>query len=109
MAALGFGVIHLYGLTECYGPATFCAEQPEWAALPHAEQSHLKARQGVVLPTLDEAGVFRIRRTGSIRRSHDRRDQAAREHGDEGLPEEPCRNGGGAWYHRMPRRSARMT
>src|SRR5262249_20992712 len=34
MEALGFHVTHLYGLTECYGPATVCLEQPDWAALP---------------------------------------------------------------------------
>jgi len=58
MSALGFDVIHLYGLTECYGPATICAEQPEWADLPDTDRSRLKARQGVALPTLDEVGVF---------------------------------------------------
>ena len=26
---MGFHVTHLYGLTECYGPATVCLEQPE--------------------------------------------------------------------------------
>jgi fatty-acyl-CoA synthase len=58
MSALGFDVIHLYGLTECYGPATICAEQPEWADLPDTDRSRLKARQGVALPTMEEVGVF---------------------------------------------------
>jgi fatty-acyl-CoA synthase len=58
MSALGFDVIHLYGLTECYGPATICAEQPEWQDLPDTDRSRLKARQGVALPTLDQVGVF---------------------------------------------------
>jgi fatty-acyl-CoA synthase len=58
MSALGFDVIHLYGLTECYGPATICAEQPEWADLPDIDRSRLKARQGVALPTMDQVGVF---------------------------------------------------
>jgi fatty-acyl-CoA synthase len=52
MEALGFRVTHLYGLTETYGPATFCAWQDEWAALPLPERALLMARQGVAMPTL---------------------------------------------------------
>src|SRR6201987_5070813 len=33
MEALGFRVIHLYGATETYGPATSCVYQSEWSAL----------------------------------------------------------------------------
>jgi fatty-acyl-CoA synthase len=47
MAALGVEVIHLYGLTETYGPSLACAWWPEWDALPLDEQARLKARQGV--------------------------------------------------------------
>ena len=52
MEALGFRVTHLYGLTETYGPATFCAWQDDWAALPLPERALLMARQGVAMPTL---------------------------------------------------------
>jgi fatty-acyl-CoA synthase len=38
--------IHVYGLTETYGPYTVCAWHPEWDRLPHAEQARLLARQG---------------------------------------------------------------
>ncbi|EWY37917.1 acyl-CoA synthetase [Skermanella stibiiresistens SB22] len=58
MASLGFDVIHLYGLTECYGPATICAEQIDWADLPQGDRARLKARQGVPLPTMDRVDVF---------------------------------------------------
>jgi fatty-acyl-CoA synthase len=44
---LGFLVIHSYGLTETYGPATVCAWMPEWDALPAEEQAEIKARQGL--------------------------------------------------------------
>jgi len=44
---IGAKVIHLYGLTETYGPSTFCQWQPQWSALPFEEQATLKARQGV--------------------------------------------------------------
>jgi fatty-acyl-CoA synthase len=44
--ALGAELIHLYGLTETYGPATICEWQPEWDALPADERARKKARQG---------------------------------------------------------------
>ncbi len=47
MAAQGFEVTHVYGLTECYGPAVVCAWQAAWDDLPAAEQASKKARQGV--------------------------------------------------------------
>ncbi|MBA0851258.1 hypothetical protein Goshw_016277 [Gossypium schwendimanii] len=46
MEELGFSVTHLYGLTETYGPGTYCVLKPEWESLPPEEQSKLKARQG---------------------------------------------------------------
>ena len=39
MEDLGFLVIHSYGLTETYGPATVCAWMPEWDALPAEERA----------------------------------------------------------------------
>jgi len=45
--AIGAKVIHLYGLTETYGPSTLCQWQPEWDTVPFEEQAALKARQGV--------------------------------------------------------------
>ncbi len=38
--------IHVYGLTETYGPYTVCEWHPEWDRLPTAEQASLLARQG---------------------------------------------------------------
>ncbi len=38
--------IHVYGLTETYGPITICAWHREWDALSLAEQARLNARQG---------------------------------------------------------------
>jgi fatty-acyl-CoA synthase len=53
MEAMGFRVTHLYGLTESYGPATFCAWQEAWDALPLAERTARMARQGVGYPTAE--------------------------------------------------------
>ncbi|KAK1614183.1 hypothetical protein QYE76_019700 [Lolium multiflorum] len=47
MEELGFLVIHSYGLTETYGPATVCVWKPEWDALPAEERAAIKARQGL--------------------------------------------------------------
>jgi fatty-acyl-CoA synthase len=57
MERMGFRVTHLYGLTESYGPATVCVDQPGWPDLPLAERAGLMARQGVRYPTLGEIMV----------------------------------------------------
>jgi fatty-acyl-CoA synthase len=58
MAELGIRVTHVYGLTEVYGPATVCAWQDAWDALPAAEQARLQARQGVCYPVLEGLDVM---------------------------------------------------
>jgi len=57
MESRGFRVIHLYGLTESYGPATVCAWQPAWDDLGLQERSALMARQGVNYLTLEGVRV----------------------------------------------------
>ena len=47
MGELGLDMMHLYGLTETFGPAVICDWRSEWSELPMAEQARLKARQGV--------------------------------------------------------------
>ncbi|WP_411123149.1 AMP-binding protein [Streptomyces sp. x-19] len=47
MSALGIEIRHLYGLTETFGPAVVCDEQPEWRDLPAARRAPLMARQGI--------------------------------------------------------------
>ena len=44
---LGLHVVHLYGLTETYGPSLICDWQPEWDALPEEEQAVKLSRQGI--------------------------------------------------------------
>jgi fatty-acyl-CoA synthase len=53
MERLGFQILHVYGLTETYGPATVCAWHDEWNALPAEEISARKARQGVPYHVLE--------------------------------------------------------
>ncbi|KAK9740139.1 hypothetical protein RND81_03G014500 [Saponaria officinalis] len=57
MEDMGFAVIHIYGLTETYGPATLCAWKPEWDALPPNERAKIKARQGVNHIGMEEVDV----------------------------------------------------
>ncbi|MCA1454023.1 acyl-CoA synthetase [Bradyrhizobium sp. BRP22] len=51
---IGIKLTHVYGLTEVYGPASVCAEQPGWDELPPAQRAQMKRRQGVPYP-LEEA------------------------------------------------------
>jgi fatty-acyl-CoA synthase len=43
---LNFRPVHVYGLTETYGPHTVCAWHAEWDGLPPDEQARKAARQG---------------------------------------------------------------
>ncbi len=52
--SIGIKLTHVYGLTEVYGPASVCAEQPGWDQLPADRRAQLKRRQGVAYP-LEEA------------------------------------------------------
>jgi fatty-acyl-CoA synthase len=47
MERMGFTVVHVYGLTETYGPISVCQPQPEWAVLPADQRAARQARQGV--------------------------------------------------------------
>jgi fatty-acyl-CoA synthase len=58
LADQGIDVIHLYGLTECYGPATVCAWQEDWDSLGAEDQARVQARQGVRYPTLEAVEVI---------------------------------------------------
>ncbi len=58
MKAAGFNVTHVYGLTECYGPAVVNDWHGAWDALSAPEQAAKKARQGVRYPVLEALGVL---------------------------------------------------
>ncbi|MBE3558353.1 MAG: AMP-binding protein [Ktedonobacteraceae bacterium] len=57
MKALNMRPIHVYGLTETYGPYTVCEWHSEWDQLPQEEQARLLARQGQGYVTADRARV----------------------------------------------------
>jgi len=47
MEQMGFQIVHVYGLTESYGPYSVCQSQPGWASSQPQERATLQARQGV--------------------------------------------------------------
>lgn len=58
IAAMGFDVDHVYGITEISGTPVSCVRQPEWDALPAADRARLQARQGVRAAALEELRVL---------------------------------------------------
>jgi fatty-acyl-CoA synthase len=46
LEALNIHAIHVYGLTETYGPQTVCVWQESWNQLPADERARMLARQG---------------------------------------------------------------
>jgi fatty-acyl-CoA synthase len=53
MAELNFLTVHVYGLTETYGPITVCPVQEDSQELPLEQRAKLLARQGQAYPTAD--------------------------------------------------------
>jgi fatty-acyl-CoA synthase len=57
LEALGARVIHVYGLTEVYGPYSLCEWQPDWPELDPSERARKLARQGVGMVTAERLRV----------------------------------------------------
>ena len=58
MEALGFEVMHVYGLTETYGHVSQCAWNDEWNSLDDDKKNEIKARQGVRYPNTEDIKVM---------------------------------------------------
>ena len=58
MKALGFEVMHVYGLTETYGHVTQCAWNDEWKDFDEDRLNEIKARQGVRYPNTEGVTVL---------------------------------------------------
>ena len=90
MDELNFRVVHVYGLTETYGPITVCAEQEDWRELPAAERAVLLARQGQAYPSADLVRVVdEEHERRAARRRDDRRGRDARQQRDGRLLRRP--------------------
>jgi fatty-acyl-CoA synthase len=53
MTELNFRIVHVYGLTETYGPITVCPEQEGGSELPVERRARYLARQGQAYPSAD--------------------------------------------------------
>ncbi len=58
MQDAGFNVVHVYGLTEVYGPSVVNDWHSEWDELPANERAMKKARQGVRYAAMDAVDVL---------------------------------------------------
>ena len=57
LETLGADLIHVYGLTETYGPYTICERQEQWLELDGPSRSRLLSRQGVGMVQAERARV----------------------------------------------------
>ena len=57
MSDAGFDVVHVYGLTETYGPAVVNEWKDEWNTLDGPGRAAKKARQGVKYVPLQDLSV----------------------------------------------------
>jgi fatty-acyl-CoA synthase len=57
MAELNFRIVHVYGLTETYGPITVCPIQEEEQQRPLEQRAKLLSRQGQAYPSADPVRV----------------------------------------------------
>ena len=58
MEALGFEVMHVYGLTETYGHILQCAWNESWDSFDEDKKNEIKARQGVRYPNTEDVMVM---------------------------------------------------
>ena len=57
LEAIGVTVVHVYGLTEVYGPYTICEYQDSWSDLAPDERAAKLSRQGVGMVQAENARV----------------------------------------------------
>ena len=57
MRELGARIVHVYGMTETYGPYALNEWQTGWSALPPGDQARRQARQGVAMVQADPIRV----------------------------------------------------
>ncbi|WP_245600668.1 AMP-binding protein [Streptomyces sulphureus] len=57
MTALGVDIMHLYGMTETYGPSLVCEPRPEWRGFDAPRRASVLARQGVRTVNVESARV----------------------------------------------------
>ncbi|MCY6798730.1 hypothetical protein OYA92_24765, partial [Escherichia coli] len=53
----GFEVVHVYGLTEVFGPITICEPQEQWRSLSASDRARQMSRQGVAMIQAESARI----------------------------------------------------
>ena len=53
----GFGIVHVYGLTEVFGPITICEPQEQWKDLSPQDRAQHMSRQGVGMVQAESARI----------------------------------------------------
>lgn len=53
----GFGIVHVYGLTEVFGPITICEPQEQWKNLSPQDRAQQMSRQGVGMVQAESARI----------------------------------------------------
>ncbi|MBD2765677.1 AMP-binding protein [Kocuria sp. cx-455] len=53
----GFGIVHVYGLTEVFGPITICEPQESWKELSPNDRAQQMSRQGVGMVQAEAARI----------------------------------------------------
>ncbi|WP_369045113.1 AMP-binding protein [Sinomonas sp. P10A9] len=66
LSDLGVTVVHVYGLTEVYGPYTICEYQPAWDSLSADERAAKLSRQGVGMVQAETARIVEIGTVGDL-------------------------------------------
>ncbi len=57
LESAGFDIVHVYGLTEVFGPITICEPQEQWRELSPQERAQQMSRQGVAMIQAESARV----------------------------------------------------
>ena len=109
MEGMGANIIHLYGLTETYGPITLCVPQLEWDDMTAEERAFAKTPQGV--PYVHAGAGLRVvdEQMNDVPRDgeDDGRGRHALERRDVRLPGRPGRDGEGVRRRLVPLRRPR--
>jgi fatty-acyl-CoA synthase len=60
---MGFSIVHVYGLTETYGPYATCQWQEGWRELDPQQRARMQSRQGIGMLQADRVRI--VERTSS--------------------------------------------
>ena len=66
LSAIGITVVHVYGLTEVYGPFTICEYQDAWDDLSADERAKKLSRQGVSMVQAEDVRVIDREQAGLV-------------------------------------------